>query len=136
VIAGIWLAMQWTAARLAYQPELGGHGSSCFTVRFITHGLSFRSGKGAGFVIPILLGWTGSAVVHDIKGENWELTAGWRSRFSRCLLRNPTDVRSARYNPLLEVRSGPNEVRNVQNIADILIDPAYAIACGGDGAKR
>ena len=41
-----------------------------------------RSGKGVGLVVPTLLGWTGSAVIHDIKGENWQLTAGWRSRFS------------------------------------------------------
>jgi len=32
-----------------------------------------------------------SVVIHDIKGENWQLTAGWRSRFSHCLLFNPTD---------------------------------------------
>ena len=38
-----------------------------------------RSGKGVGLVLPTLLSWTSSAVVHDIKGENWELTAGWRS---------------------------------------------------------
>ncbi len=82
-----------------------------------------RSGKGVGLVVPTLLGWTGSAVVHDIKGENWQLTAGWRSRFSHCLLFNPTDARSARYNPLLEVRRGVHEVRDVQNIADILVDP-------------
>ena len=82
-----------------------------------------RSGKGVGLVVPTLLGWTDSAVIHDIKGENWELTAGWRSRFSHCLLFNPTDPRSARYNPLLEVRRGDQEVRDVQNIADILVDP-------------
>ncbi|TRO91262.1 conjugal transfer protein TraG [Glycocaulis profundi] len=86
-----------------------------------------RSGKGVGLVVPSLLSWTGSAVVHDIKGENWSLTAGWRSRFSHCLLFNPTDPRSARYNPLLEVRKGPDEVRDVQNIADILVDPEGAL---------
>ncbi len=86
-----------------------------------------RSGKGVGLVVPTLLSWTGSAVVHDIKGENWELTAGWRSGFSHCLLFNPTDARSARYNPLLEVRRGADEVRDVQNIADILVDPEGAL---------
>jgi len=86
-----------------------------------------RSGKGVGLVVPTLLSWTGSAVIHDIKGENWELTAGWRSRFSHCLLFNPTDPRSARYNPLLEVRRGAQEVRDVQNIADILVDPEGAL---------
>jgi len=86
-----------------------------------------RSGKGVGLVVPTLLSWTGSAVIHDIKGENWQLTAGWRARFSHCLLFNPTDPRSARYNPLLEVRKGPDEVRDVQNIADILVDPEGAL---------
>ncbi|MEY9415175.1 type IV secretory pathway TraG/TraD family ATPase VirD4 [Bradyrhizobium japonicum] len=86
-----------------------------------------RSGKGVGLVLPTLLSWTSSAVVHDIKGENWQLTAGWRSSFSHCLLFNPTDQKSARYNPLLEVRKGAAEVRDVQNIADILVDPEGAL---------
>lgn len=86
-----------------------------------------RSGKGVGLVVPTLLSWIGSVIVHDIKGENWELTAGWRAQFSHCLLFNPTDVRSARFNPLLEVRKGPNEVRDVQNIADVLVDPEGAL---------
>ncbi|WP_024510708.1 conjugal transfer protein TraG [Bradyrhizobium sp. ARR65] len=86
-----------------------------------------RSGKGVGLVLPTLLSWSSSAVVHDIKGENWELTSGWRSTFSHCLLFNPTDPRSARYNPLLEVRKGAAEVRDVQNIADILVDPEGAL---------
>ncbi|MCR9196234.1 MAG: type IV secretory system conjugative DNA transfer family protein, partial [Hyphomonas sp.] len=47
------------------------------------HVLAFaptRSGKGIGLVVPTLLSWTGSAVIHDIKGENWDLTSGWRSK--------------------------------------------------------
>ncbi len=86
-----------------------------------------RSGKGVGLVIPTLLSWPASAIIHDIKGENWQITAGWRGRFSTCLLFNPTDARSARYNPLLEVRKGAYEVRDVQNIADILVDPEGAL---------
>ena len=82
-----------------------------------------RSGKGVGLVVPSLLTWPGSAIVHDIKGENWQLTAGWRSRFSRVLLFDPTNPNSAAYNPLLEVRRGDSEVRDVQNVADILVDP-------------
>lgn len=86
-----------------------------------------RSGKGVGLVVPTLLTWPGSAVIHDIKGENWEITAGWRAKFSHCILFNPTDARSAAYNPLLEVRRGPQEIRDVQNIADILVDPEGAL---------
>ncbi|HBO4228387.1 TPA: type IV secretory system conjugative DNA transfer family protein, partial [Pseudomonas aeruginosa] len=47
------------------------------------HVLTFaptRSGKGVGLVVPTLLSWPASAVIHDIKGENWQITAGWRSR--------------------------------------------------------
>ncbi|HEA6192053.1 TPA: conjugal transfer protein TraG, partial [Pseudomonas aeruginosa] len=94
------------------------------------HVLTFaptRSGKGVGLVVPTLLSWPTSAVIHDIKGENWQITAGWRSRFSHCLLFNPTDAKSAAYNPLLEVRRGAHEVRDVQNIADILVDPEGAL---------
>jgi type IV secretion system protein VirD4 len=69
-----------------------------------------RSGKGVGLVVPTLLSWTGSAVIHDIKGENWTLTSGWRSTFSDCIRFDPTDARSPRYNPLLEVRRGACEV--------------------------
>ncbi|WP_300615039.1 conjugal transfer protein TraG [Dokdonella sp.] len=85
-----------------------------------------RSGKGVGLVVPTLLSWPASTVVHDIKGENWTLTAGWRARFSHCLRFDPTDARSAAYNPLLEVRREA-EVRDVQNIADILVDPEGAL---------
>lgn len=82
-----------------------------------------RSGKGVGLVVPSLLTWPGSAIVHDIKGENWQLTAGYRSRHGRVLLFDPTNAKSSAYNPLLEVRRGDWEVRDVQNVADVLVDP-------------
>ncbi|MDQ0470091.1 conjugal transfer protein TraG [Labrys wisconsinensis] len=82
-----------------------------------------RSGKGVGLVVPSLLTWPGSAIVHDIKGENWQITAGFRARHGRVLLFDPTNPKSSAYNPLLEVRRGEWEVRDVQNIADILVDP-------------
>jgi type IV secretion system protein VirD4 len=86
-----------------------------------------RSGKGVGLVVPTLLTWPGSAIVHDIKGENWTLTAGWRARFGRVVLFDPTNLQSSAYNPLLEVRRGEWEVRDVQNIADVLVDPEGAL---------
>ena len=82
-----------------------------------------RSGKGVGLVIPTLLTWPGSCIVHDIKGENWELTAGFRAKHGRVLLFDPTNKASAAYNPLFEVRRGEWEVRDVQNVADVLVDP-------------
>ncbi|MBB6255234.1 conjugal transfer protein TraG [Nitrospirillum iridis] len=86
-----------------------------------------RSGKGVGLVVPTLLTWTESVLVHDLKGENWTVTAGWRTLFSHCLLFDPTNPRSAAYNPLLEVRLGACEVRDVQNVADLLVDPDGAL---------
>jgi len=86
-----------------------------------------RSGKGVGLVVPTLLTWPGSCIVHDIKGENWTLTSGFRSRYGRVLLFDPTNRSSAAYNPLLEVRRGEWEVRDVQNIADVLVDPEGAL---------
>jgi len=109
---------------------LGQHDGKYLRHEGPEHVLTFaptRSGKGVGLVVPTLLSWPASAVIHDIKGENWQLTAGWRARFSHCLLFNPTDAKSAAYNPLLEVRRGAHEVRDVQNIADILVDPEGAL---------
>ncbi|WP_432769001.1 MAG: conjugal transfer protein TraG [Sphingopyxis sp.] len=82
-----------------------------------------RSGKGVGLVVPTLLTWPGSCIVHDIKGENWQLTSGFRAQHGRVLLFDPTNIASAAYNPLLEVRRGAWEVRDVQNVADVLVDP-------------
>ena len=86
-----------------------------------------RTGKGVGLVIPNLLTWPHSVLVHDIKGENWALSAGWRQEHlgSLCIRFDPTDAEgnSASYNPLFEIRRGSYEVRDAQNIADILVDP-------------
>lgn len=86
-----------------------------------------RSGKGVGLVIPTLLTWPYSTIVHDIKGENFQLTSGFRGKFGAVLLFDPTNPSSAAYNPLLEIRKGENEVRDAQNIADILVDPEGAL---------
>ena len=53
-----------------------------------------RSGNDVRPVIPTLLTWPGSAIVHDIKSENWTLTAGRRSRFGRILPFDPTNPRA------------------------------------------
>jgi len=95
------------------------------------HVLAFaptRSGKGVGLVIPTLLTWPHAVLVHDLKGENWALTAGWRQRElgSRCLKFDPTvnDGSSVRFNPLQEVRLGTvYEIKDVQNIATMIVDP-------------
>ncbi len=44
-----------------------------------------------------------------------------------CAAVRSTNPESSAYNPLLEVRRGDSEVRDVQNIADILVDPEGAL---------
>ena len=67
-----------------------------------------RSGKGVGVVIPNLLNWPDSVVVLDIKGENYNVTAGWRAAHGQSVYAfSPfdEDTRSHRWNPLTAVRS-------------------------------
>lgn len=94
-----------------------------------------RSGKGVGLVVPTLLSWTESAVIHDVKGENWELTAGWRARFSHCLLFDPTNPLSARFNPLMEVRKGPMEVRMPRTLPTFWSTPTARWSAATTGRK-
>ena len=69
-----------------------------------------RSGKGVGVVIPNLLNWPDSVVVLDIKGENYDITAGYRAAHGQAVYAfSPfdEDARSHRWNPLTTVRTSP-----------------------------
>lgn len=79
------------------------------------------SGKGAGLVCPTLLSWTHSVVCYDPKGELYMITAGWRRQFSHVIRFEPTSPNSAQYNPLWCVPRGEGDVREAQNIAEILV---------------
>src|SRR5713101_3979619 len=91
------------------------------------HVLAFaptRSGKGVGLVIPTLLAWSESAVIYDIKGENWAKTAGFRSQQGHlCFKFSPVEEgNSSRFNPLAELRLfTARDVSDAQNIADMII---------------
>jgi type IV secretion system protein VirD4 len=82
-----------------------------------------RSGKGTGHVVPTLLSWTKSLFVYDRKGELWHITADHRRQFSHTFYFAPTDPNTARWNPLFEVRKGPTEIADIQNVVGILVDP-------------
>lgn len=85
------------------------------------------TGKGIGMVLPNLLTWPESIIVNDVKGENWALSSGFRkSGLNNIVLKfDPTDKdgNSACFNPLWEIRKGENEIRDAQNIVEILCDP-------------
>lgn len=86
-----------------------------------------RSGKGVGLVLPTLLSWPHSALIHDIKGEAWALTAGYRrARGQKVMKFHPSalDGSSVRFNPLEEIRLRTmREVADAQNIAQMIVDP-------------
>jgi len=105
------------------------------TVHYLRHNgpehiLAFaptRSGKGVGLVLPTLLSWLDSAIVYDIKGEAWALTAGWRQSAGQQTLRfDPADPSGTAvcYNPLEQVRIRTDrEVADVQNLVSMIVDP-------------
>jgi type IV secretion system protein VirD4 len=98
-----------------------------------------RTGKGVGVVIPNLLAWPDSAVVLDVKRENWQASAGFRAAHGQAVhLFDPLDPqgRTARYNPLGHIdRADPTAVLDeLQRIAAMLFprppnaDPFWAEA--------
>ncbi|WP_295448858.1 type IV secretory system conjugative DNA transfer family protein [uncultured Thiodictyon sp.] len=86
-----------------------------------------RSGKGVGLVVPTLLSWPASAVIADLKGELWALSAGWRQQWAhnKVLRFEPAAEKgSVCWNPLDEIRlETENEVGDVQNLATLIVDP-------------
>lgn len=92
------------------------------------HALLFAptgSGKGVGFVIPNLLFWQESVIVHDIKLENHALTSGWRSKNGQKVYvwapAEPDGITHC-YNPIDWVSSKPGQmVDDVQKIANLIM---------------
>jgi type IV secretion system protein VirD4 len=86
-----------------------------------------RSGKGVGLVVPTLLSWPESAVITDLKGELWAMTAGWRQKHAanKVLRFEPADPNcDVFWNALDECRLGTGyEVGDVQNLATLIVDP-------------
>ena len=66
-----------------------------------------RSGKGSSLIIPNALEFRGSMVILDIRGETFDHTAGWRSRFSKVYKFAPAQRFSHGYNPLDFIRTDP-----------------------------
>src|SRR6516225_5881619 len=83
-----------------------------------------RSGKGVSAIIPTLCQWRQSVVVYDLKGENWDITSGFRHKIGQLVLKfSPTlPDESCCYNPLSEVRwETDHDVGDAQTIANAVI---------------
>lgn len=92
-----------------------------------------RSGKGVGVVIPNLLNWPDSVVVLDIKGENYDITAGYRAAHGQAVYAfSPfdEDARSHRWNPLTAVRSSP-----LHRVGDLLTIGQVFFSNDGSGTS-
>jgi type IV secretion system protein VirD4 len=107
---------------------LGVDGGGYFVADGFQHAILFAptgSGKGVGFVIPNLLFWEHSVVVHDIKLENHQLSSGWRSQQGQEVYvwepSNPDGITHC-YNPIDWVSSKPGQmVDDVQKIANLIL---------------
>jgi type IV secretion system protein VirD4 len=84
------------------------------------------SGKGVGFVMPNLLFWEESVIVHDVKLENFQVTSGYRQNVlkQKVFCWNPADPDGVShcYNPLdwISHKLGPM-VDDVQKIANFFM---------------
>jgi len=68
------------------------------------------AGKGVGVIIPNLLTYGGSVVCVDVKGENWNFTAGARKTMGDSVYRfspRSADACSHRWNPLSYISDEP-----------------------------
>jgi type IV secretion system protein VirD4 len=83
-----------------------------------------RSGKGVSNVIPTLLSYPGSMIVLDFKGENFNMTSGFRAKFGKVYRWEPVGYGGHHFNPMMEIRGGDDAFSDANLIADILTTPA------------
>lgn len=114
--------------RSAQGMMLGKDSLGYYVAEGFQHALLFAptgSGKGVGFVIPNLLFWDHSVVVHDIKLENHQLTSGWRKKQGQEVFvwepSNPDGITHC-YNPIDFVSKKPGQmVDDVQKISNLIM---------------
>jgi len=82
-----------------------------------------RSGKGVSSVIPTCIDYPHSLITIDPKGENFNMTAGWRRKFSHVLRLSPVSQDTLQFNILDELNEN-SAYRDASMIADILTSPA------------
>jgi type IV secretion system protein VirD4 len=82
-----------------------------------------RSGKGVSSVIPTLLDFPHSIITIDPKGENFNITAGYRSLFSTILRISPVSRDTLCFN-IMDELTAEGYYRDASMIADILTAPA------------
>lgn len=94
-------------------PTRAGKGVSCIIPTLLNYGIPYfkkKFNKKTKSFEQIVVG-RGSIVCFDPKGENWAITAGYRSQFSVCIPFRPLDPdgNTAHYNPIHEIPDSPSE---------------------------
>jgi type IV secretion system protein VirD4 len=88
------------------------------------------TGKGVAFVLPNLLSWQESVIIHDIKLENFQMTSGWRaSQGQKIYLFNPLEPNSKThcYNPLDFVSKNADQMfDDLEKMAFILLSDHHS----------
>ena len=83
------------------------------------------AGKGVSFVLPNLLSYQESVIVHDIKGENFEITSGWRNSQGQKIFKfDPLNSygKTHCYNPLDYLSHDHNlRLNEISKMAEILM---------------
>jgi len=82
-----------------------------------------RSGKGVSSVIPTCLDYPHSLITIDPKGENFNITSGYRRKFSHILRLSPVSNDTLCFN-ILDELTRESAYRDASMIADILTSPA------------
>jgi type IV secretion system protein VirD4 len=95
-----------------------------------------RAGKGVSNVIPTLLSYPGSMIVLDFKGENFDMTSGFRATFGRVYRWEPVGYSGHHFNPMMEIRGGEDAFSDANLIADILTTPASGAHSGNASSEH
>ena len=122
---GVVLAQQYSAETEAIINKKGNFGLKMIKpAKLICHaGTSHtlviaptRSGKGVGTVVPTCCSYRESMIIFDPKGELYNMTAGYRKKFSRVIKFSPVQMETACFNPLEEVELDENAFRDIGTI--------------------
>lgn len=92
-----------------------------------------RAGKGVGCINTTLVSYPTSMIVFDPKGELYQMTGGFRAKFSRVLKFSPINELTVSFNPLEEVELNQQAFADIGLILANVFEPPKG---GSDGTNE